>query len=305
MLKADSITWFLKLAMTCMLIVACCWVAPRFFDIPEFPPTTTDEQQFVVLNRYLQLPMREITLVGSSLTFRLKEQFFEYRNICNVGLPGGASLTGLAIIESDAVRHPKIVSVETNILTGGLDNDLLEKVIHRNRVGDALRPLRSLAAFYQGKLDLHQPPFDAGKRRAALAASAITYDNEKSIKQYGLEWNKPIHEKMVMKDVSAIKALVDKLEARGITVFLHELPLPPALEQSVYLETTRNALKQVFGSDSDRWLSLKYPREELRWEDAIHLDERSAIIMSSSIKNAIDEKMLALQKVERATVRKP
>jgi hypothetical protein len=305
MLNAESTIWFLKLATTSVLIVICCWVAPRFFHIPQFPPTTTDEQKFVVLNRYLQLPMREIVLVGSSLTFRLKEQFFERGNVRNVGLPGGESLTGLTIIESDNARRPNIVSMETNVLTGGLDNDLLQKVLHRYRLGDALRPLRSLAALYQSKLDLNQPSFDMGKRRAALAAPAVAYDNEKGIKQTLAQWNKQIYEEKVVKEVSAVKALVDKLEARGIAVFLHELPVPPALAQSVYLETTRKTLKQVFGPDSDRWLTLEYPPEELRWEDAIHLDERSAIIMSSSIENAISEKMLALQKLGRVNIRRP
>ena len=305
MLKAETATWFLKLSTTCVLIVTCCWVAPRVFSVPQFPPTTTDEQQFVVLSRYLELPMREIVLVGSSLTFRLREQFFARENVRNVGLPGGESVTGLAIIESDNARRPMIVSVETNVLTGELDNDLLQKVIHRNRIGDALRPLRSLAAFYQSNLDLHQPRFDADKRRAALAGPAVTYDNEKSIKQTLLQWNMPIYEKTVTKEARAVKALVDELEARGIIVFLYELPVPPVLAQSIYLETTRKALTQVFARNNDRWLNLEYPPEELRWEDAIHLDERSAIIMSSSLEKAINEKMQARLKLEGVSIRRP
>jgi hypothetical protein len=301
MLKSESTTWFIKSATTCVLIVTCCWLVPRFFRVPQFPPTTTDEQQFVVLNRYLRLPMREIVLVGSSLTFRLREQFFERDNVRNVGLPGGDSVTGLAIIDLDKVQRPDIVLVETNILTGGLDDELLQKVIHQYRVGDALRPLRLLAALYQSRLDLHQPPFDLSKKSALLAARPATYRNEKGIEQTLLQWDKPVYENAAIRDVSAVKAFVDKLEARGITVFLHELPVPPALATSVYLKTIRKVIQQVFGPDNDRWLSLEYPPEELRWEDAIHLDERSSLIISSSLENAISKKIAARQKLGRAS----
>jgi hypothetical protein len=301
MLKPESATWFIKSATTCVIIVICCWLAPRFLHVPIFPPTTADEQQFVVLNRYLQLPMREIVLVGSSLTFRLKEQFFERDNVRNVGLPGGDSVTGLAIIDFDKVQRPDIVSVETNILTGRLDDELLQKVIHQYRVGDTLRPLRSLAALYQSRLDLHQPPFDLNKKRVLLTTPAVAYRNEKGIEQTLLQWDKPVYENAAMRDVRAVKAFVDKLEARGITVFLHELPVPPALATSVYPETIRKVIKQVFGPDNDRWLSLEYLPEELRWEDAIHLDERSSVIISSSLENAVSKKIAARQKLGRAS----
>jgi hypothetical protein len=292
MLKASQPIWFLKLASTAIFLLTCCWAAPRLFmHIPQFPPTTTDELQFVVLNRYLQLPVRNITLVGSSLTFRLKEQFFDSSAIRNLALPGGSALTGLALIDIDKARPLKIVAMETTVFDRSIDTDLLQTLTRRHDLNTVLRPLRSLAAFYQNVRGLTQPTFDEEKIRAVLQASAATYDNQKNINETLLAWNKYGYDKSIAKNADAAKALVADLEARGIKVFFYELPVSPVLEQSHYLETMRKTLKSLFGSEEDRWLSLEYPAEELRWEDAIHLDERSAILMSASLENAIKKKL--------------
>jgi hypothetical protein len=294
MIKAAQPIWFLKLASTAVVLVACCWAAPRWFtNIPQFPPTTTDELQFVVLDRYLQLPVRNITLVGSSLTFRLKEQFFEHGNVRNLAVPGGSALTGLALIKADNARHLKIVAIETNIFDRSVDTDLLQKINQRHQLDAVLRPLRSLAAFYQSTLDLNQPAFDAEKRRAVLSAPAVTRDHQKNINETLMAWNKQGYDRSIVKNADAAKAFVADLEAHGTSVFLYELPVSPALEQSHYLETIRKTLSGVFNLEGDRWLSLEYPAEELRWDDATHLDERSAILMSVSLENAINKKMTA------------
>ena len=95
MVKAESAMWFAKFGLTSAVLLACCWVAPRVFPtLPQFPPTTTDEQQVIVFERYFQLPILDVTLVGSSLSYRLKEEFFELGNVRNAALPGGSSRRG-------------------------------------------------------------------------------------------------------------------------------------------------------------------------------------------------------------------
>ena len=109
MVKAHSAVWFVKFGATCAVLLMCYWAAPRVFrHIPQFPPTTTDEQQVVILNRYFQLPALDIVVVGSSLAFRLREQFFEHGNVRNAALPGGSPLTALAIIEASTARRSRV-----------------------------------------------------------------------------------------------------------------------------------------------------------------------------------------------------
>jgi hypothetical protein len=94
-----------------------------------------------------------------------------------------------------------------------------------------------------------------------------------------------------MRDAKTLKSLVDKLEAEDVIVVLYELPLSQALQETGYVKTTRKILENVLGPHNNRWLNLEYPAEELRWEgDGAHLDERSAIIISAALDDAIRKK---------------
>lgn len=91
------------------------------------------------------------------------------------------------------------------------------------------------------------------------------------------EWNNPDCDRIIRKNAKELKNIVETLEIEGVSVFFYELPLDPALAQSRHMKTSRSALAEVFGYDNDRWLSLKYPADEIRWANGVHLDERSAI----------------------------
>lgn len=41
--------------------------------------------------------------------------------------------------------------------------------------------------------------------------------------------------------------------------------------------------------DQERWLRIDVNRSELRWADGVHLDERSAVIISRSINEAFQK----------------
>ena len=129
MVKAGPAVWFVKFGITCAILLTCCWAAPRVIrNIPQFPPTTTDEQKVEILERYFQLPVLDIVVVGSSLAFRLKEQFFERGNVRNAAIPGGSPLTGLGVIEASAALRPRVIAVETNVLDRGIDVGATSKI---------------------------------------------------------------------------------------------------------------------------------------------------------------------------------
>jgi hypothetical protein len=297
MVKADSALWFVKFAITFALLLTCCWAAPRIFkNLPQFPPTTTDEQQVVVFERYFQLPLQDIVLVGSSLSYRLKEQYFERGNIRNAALPGGSPLTGLAIIEAAPDPCPQVIAVETNILNRGIDNALLQKFRDTARPRDTLRPLRTLAAYYQSARD-DVLIFDTARRRSILERPVASYDTGRSIANALVEWNRSTYGEAILKDAKTLRSLVEKMEGRGVTIFFYEVPYPPVLDQTGFATLTRKTLDQVFGPANDRWLKLEYPADELRWnDDGAHLDERSALIIGSALADAISKKITAIRK---------
>jgi hypothetical protein len=290
MVKADTAIWFVKFGITCLLLSAGCWAAPHVFkNLPQFPPATTDEQQVAIFERYFQLPVQDVVVVGSSLAYRLKEQFFERGNVRNAALPGGSPLTGLAIISASPALRPPVIAVETNVLSRGIDNGLFQKFRDARRRDDMLRPLRTLAAYYQSAQD-DVLTFDAARRQSILARPAATYDTERGITNALIEWSKPIYDSAMLNDATALKSLVEKLEAQGITILFFEMPYPPRMDNTGYAVTARKVLEQVFGPANSRWLNLDYDASQLRWYDAAHLDDRSAIIFASALDNAIRKK---------------
>jgi hypothetical protein len=267
--------------------------APRVFtNLPQFPPTTTDQQQVIVFDRYFQLPVLDVALVGSSLSYRLKEEFFERGNVRNAAIPGGSPLTGLAIIGAAPALRPRVIAVKTNILTRGIDDNLYQKFKNAKRSDDRLRPLRTLAAYYQSARD-DVLTFTETKRRSILERPAATSDMERGIATALVEWNNPYYDETYLKDAKTLNSLVEKLEDQGVTIFFFEMPYTPALYQTRYTTMARKALEQVFGLNNNRWLNLEYPTDEMRWTgDGAHLDERSALIFASALDRAIGKKSM-------------
>ncbi len=293
MVKVDSPIWFVKFGITFALLWTCCWAAPRIFkNIPQFPPTTTDQQQVAVFDRYFQLPVLGVALVGSSLSYRLKEQYFERGNVRNAAIPGGSPLTGLAVIAAAPALRPHVIAVETNILTRGIDNALFERFKNAKRQDDTLRPLRTLAAYYQSAQD-EVLTFNQARRRSILERPPATYNIEPGIATALVEWNSPYYDEVYWRDAKTLNSLVENLESQGVAIFFYEMPYSPILNQTRYTIMVRKALEQVFGLNSNRWLNLEYPADEIRWTgDGVHLDERSALIFAAALENAISRKLM-------------
>jgi hypothetical protein len=86
--------------------------------------------------------------------------------------------------------------------------------------------------------------------------------------------------------VERIGGVVRVVEERGAQVFLFELPYAEPIEGSRFAATTREIAHAAF-PDSKRWLSIEVNRNELRWADGVHLDERSAAIVAQAMVRAL------------------
>ena len=287
MTAAQPASWFFKAATVFAVSFATCWAIPRAFEnIPEFPTISTEREQFLIFDRYFRLPVRKIALAGSSLTARLKEEYFDRNDIRNVALPGGSPLTDLAILADAAWKRPRVIAVETNILSRGVDEEMIREFHGFTGRTDALRPLRTLAALYQRKFGTAPPTLDSAMRANILRLPpAQPLANEKIIAETIVEFDKPQYDDWIRKNAALLKTLADRLEAEGVRVYLFELPVVPEIEQTRFVRTTRMAVSDLFGSD--RWLKLDYPAGELRYYDGAHLDERSAILIARALERAI------------------
>src|SRR5215475_14349963 len=142
--QRDDFRWLVKCASAALLSLLVCAIATlRFGGGLELPATTTRDGALLTLNRYVKEPIPDVVLVGSSLTFRLSEEYFETPRLRNLALAGGSPLTGLEIVAHQS-QIPKIILVETNVLSRPADEVLVEKYTSKGRVEPLfLRPLRS------------------------------------------------------------------------------------------------------------------------------------------------------------------
>lgn len=209
------------------------------------------------------------------MTFRLYEGYFK-TPLRNVSISGGSPLTGLAIIASYS-SLPKVVLIETNIMSRTLDAKMVE-MFGKNDAAPFqwFRPYRAAISYiyywikYKSENDniaqlLKQPPAD--------------YDITASVRAADVDYASSQYDQAMAQNTEAMKRLVTSLESRGCKVLFYELPQPANLENSHFAQTARSLVRNAFPNPK-WWPSIDYHRPELRWLDAVHMDERSAAIVT-------------------------
>ena len=280
--------WLVRCASgAALLLLACGLATARFGHGLQLPATTTRDGTLITLNRYAREPVPDVVLVGSSVTFRLKEEYFETPKLRNLALAGGSPVTGLEIVAGQS-RLPKIVLVETNVLSRPADAALIERYSRSDR-GEPLffRPLRTAVAAYENWL--HAPVTHAqvsGGLRRLLKQTPGDFDNRVYVARAVQEFNAEDPTTAARINVAKIQQSIVAIENRGARVLLLEIPFAGELESTRSAIITREMVHGQF-PDPDRWLKIDAQRHELRWADGVHLDERSAAIVVQSIDGAL------------------
>jgi hypothetical protein len=293
MAVAHNASWFFRASAAFVVVYGICWAAPRVFgNIPDLPSTTTDREQAAVFDRYFQRPVPKVAIVGSSLAHRLKQEYFQRTDIENVSLPGGSALTGLEIIDGANKHRPQVVAIETNVLSRATDDVLVERYREFMIRSEALRPVRALAAALEPK------PAPARLLNAVIrdeilnaAPAPAQAAGQRMLAEGVVEFNKATYDQIIRRNAATLKSLVEKARADGLTVYLFELPTSSALSKTRYSETVRSEIARLFTSSDV--LNLEYKEDELRWDDGLHLDERSALIVADVVEQALAAKLSA------------
>jgi hypothetical protein len=283
----SPVRWFARFGLSALALLLACGLATAWFgNTLQLPSTTTRDGTLITMNRYVTEPIPDVVLVGSSLTFRLKEEYFATPSLRNLALAGGSPVTGLEVVASQT-RLPKIILVETNILSRAAD----QAVVARYSGGGHsqpmfLRPIRTAIAAYE---NWNHAPLTHAQAAVALgrllAQPPSEFDNRIYVERALQQANADDPTAAVQSNAERTEELIATLEQRGAQVLLFEAPVSAEIEQSRSARITREIVHARF-PDPDRWLRLAFTRSELRWADGAHLDERSAVIMAHSIEQA-------------------
>jgi hypothetical protein len=285
-MERAALSWMVKCGVGAALVLLACRVAAALLGGGlEMPATTTGDGSLYTLNRYFAGPTPDVVLVGSSLTFRLSEAYFTSAHVRNLALAGGSPVTGLAIVAHQP-QPPKIVLVEANVLSRPVDEALVERYAKGGGADRFLRPVRAIVAATENFS--HTPPSRDQLRaelERLLAQPPGSFDNNVYVARVLREQDVDPTEE-VRASVARMKQLMAMLEQKGTRVLLFELPELPEVERARAVGITHAIVHAAF-PDSDRWLQIDVAKAQLRWADAFHLDERSAIIVSRAMEKAL------------------
>jgi hypothetical protein len=294
MQRMSAARWLAKCGVTAaILLIACRFATAWFGGGLQLPATTTRDGTLITLNRYAKEPTPDIVLVGSSLTFRLKEEYFAMARLRNLALAGGSPVTGLEILANQQ-RLPRIVLVETNVLSRPTDTALVERYSPSASAEPLFfRPVRAVVAAYENWL--HAP----------LSHAQVSVALSRLLKEPPSDFDTRIYADRALRQMNAedptvavrintkrIAQLIQEFERRGARLFLFEVPYSEKIEESRSVKVTREIVHSEF-PDENRWLRINLARNELRWADGVHLDERSAVIVAQSIDGALSSLLRA------------
>lgn len=285
--QQTPISWLFKCGLSAAALLIACGVATAWVgNSLQLPATTTRDGTLITLNRYVQERVPDVVLVGSSLTYRLNEEYFATASLRNLALAGGSPLTGLAVVLAQP-RLPKIVLVETNVMSRPVDDALVARY-GRGQSAEpfVFRPIRMAVAAYENRIHaplshaqimaamgglLRQPPreFD---NRIYVGRAVKEYDEDPTV--------------AVQANAERLAGLMQTARQLGVRVLLFELPFPKEIEATRTVEVTRRIVHGRF-ADPGEWLPIDVDASELRWLDGVHLDERSAMLVSRSIDKAV------------------
>jgi hypothetical protein len=266
-----------------IVVFACAFMAWFLATLPSLYARVKLDRSFPALSRYEFEMTPDFALVGSSMTFRLFEGYFLKTRPRNIAIGGGSALTGLAIIASYQ-NVPRLILVETNILSRPVD----EALVGQFGKNDAepyrwFRPIRATISFvyywikYKSEAEnVNQLPSYKPSDYDISASVATTLEAYSGTK---------LDEAMV-RNAEALKRLVANLEGRGCQILFYELPYPDALGNTHYAVTARSLVRAAF-PDSKKWLGLDFRERQLRWVDAAHMDERSAVLVAQEIERLV------------------
>jgi hypothetical protein len=283
----SAVRWLVKFgAAAAIVLIACGFATVRFGSGLQMPATTTRDGTLITLSRYMREPVPGTVLVGSSITFRLKEEYFATAGLRNLALAGGSPVTGLEIVANQP-QLPGLILVEANVLSRATDTALVERYSHGGTEPFFFRPVRAAVAAYEQRR--HAP---LTHEQVALDLSRLVgqppsdFDNRIYVDRAQQQFNAEDPTYVAQLNAKRIEELIRIVEQRGARVFLFELPYAEPIEGSRSAAATREIIHAAF-PEPNRWLSIEVNRSELRWADGVHLDERSAVIVAGAMERAL------------------
>jgi hypothetical protein len=234
------------------------------------------DRSYPALSRYEFERTPSVAIVGSSMSFRLYEGYFR-TSLRNISIGGGSPATSLAIVASYQ-SIPDLILVETNILSRPIEQNLVDAFgANPSEPYRWFKPARAVISLIYYWIKYKS---EADNVRSLPLLRPETYDIRENVNKTTAEYAGKDWDAIMRPRMRELAELIHELERRGCKILLFELPYPPDIRDNAYTLVARRLAREAFPDDS-HWLPIT--DEELRWIDANHMDERTAILVARQI----------------------
>lgn len=299
--------WMMQLAASCIAMFSLYLLCLHGNRTVDRPPVTTDDDHRQQVMRYLLTEHPQVTFVGTSLSHAFKSDYFSAGGYHRLTFPGGSALTGLEVI-SRSGNYPRVLIIETNILDANASTELINYFLpiwppleEPRRLVRDFKPIRTFLCqilhMDPGSDTMNKKPIPFGGRRAyyqqrkADLLSGNPVDHDITAAKNKVLSGHPT-EAFLSAVASNAKTIVDiatRLEKQGVRVYLLSMPLPPDIANSWYSTAISKAIQKANAGRDDRWLQMDIDLSQLRWRDALHLDDRSNMLVIDALEKRLKE----------------
>jgi len=237
--------------------------------------------------------MNKNFIVGSSLSYRLEEQYFP-SSYENLALGGSSSLNGLSLLKSKDFI-PELLLIETNILTRTKNLKSVrslkrpksfstEEEFFKSNFKITRQKYQPVSFALNVVYGLFSNDMDEGQKSISKKARSLMEKKQKE------NYNIPLEKDSSMLIIlDNLQFYVDYYTEKGTTVHFMELPISCEISQSKKAVSSRNLMKEFFPPSKYSYLD-NLTCTSITTTDGTHLDKISAKLMAEHILSEVERK---------------
>ena len=237
---------------------------------------------------YSDLSGKTNFLVGSSLTYRLRNHFFP-NSFQNMAIGGSTSARGLQKILKKGVA-PKILLVETNFISRSNQKGAISA---SDRVAAPTAALKQYLPITRQKNQPVSFMFNLLAQEAGLSSSREQPKGERAMaimmeQQQEVCSKEVFYNEETYASLQQYQELIGKLQEQGTCIIFMEMPIDCRLAESTLAVSTRAVYRQAFPPDMYQYITLP-SCEQVTTTDGIHLTAESAKFVAKDIISQISK----------------
>ena len=226
------------------------------------------------LNRINSITPSEYTIiVGSSLSTRLKEEYFQGKTI-NFSFGGGSALTGLEFILKSGAKFKRVLIDATILRPKDKEMiEILESESEKWRIHHLLftnvdhQPVSLLSNFIKGKLgSSHENESDHTQLEQWIEFQQKTFGALKDKDRVEFQ-----------ESLQILKSQVAQIEEGGMEVYFVEMPMDPRVSSIPFIDLSKKEVAAAFSTGGKTHWILPSPKDEYQTVDGLHLTAESAL----------------------------